>query len=109
MRAGRLDKRASFVRKGTQQDSYGQPQQTTTPLFDRWAAIRPLAGREYFAAQSENSEITTEIRVRFDTQTRALTTADQVQHGGLTYDIESIINPNLENKELILMCTVRSR
>ena len=60
-----------------------------------------LNGREFFAASTTLSEITTRIRVRYRPD---LTVIDRINHGGTLYDITSIINPRSGDRELVLMC-----
>ena len=102
MQAGRLRERVTLERKTAGAvDSWGQPiPDAWTPLGTVWAAVEPLAGREYIAAQAAQSEVTARIRIRWrgdvDSQIR-------VVHRGKTYDVQSVIDPRSERKELILM------
>lgn len=102
MQAGRLDQRVTLERKqGGQVDDWGQPiPDDWAPLATVWAAVEPLAGREYIAAQAAQSEVTARVRIRWrgdvDSQVR-------VVHRGKTYNVQSVIDPRSERKELILM------
>ena len=77
------------------------PIQTWAPLFTCWAAVEPLTGREFIAAQAAQSEVTARIRMRFRPW---MTSQDRVIHGGTTYGIESVIDVHSGNRELVLMC-----
>jgi SPP1 family predicted phage head-tail adaptor len=75
------------------QDEIGQPFSTWTPLFAVGAAVGPLSGREYIAAMSAQSEVTTRIRLRYRPGT---TSADRVNHEGSLYGITSVIDYKAE-------------
>lgn len=104
MRSGRLRQRVQIARHVETTDDYGQLISTTSTFTTRWAAVEPIAGREYFSAQGANSTVSVKIRMRYDTTVAAVDAGDLVIHSGITYDIESVINPNLKGEELILMC-----
>jgi len=110
MQAGRLDQRITIERWDYLRDSNGEVIQDpltgeTTQLWVEiarvWAAVEPLNGREFIAAQAVQSEITTRIRMRYRAD---LQPADRIDHEGTLYDIQSIINPRSGDAELVLMC-----
>lgn len=102
MKAGDLDQRIRVERLQGGFDELGQPlPDTWAPLFTCWAAVEPLTGREYLAAQAAVSEVTARIRMRFRPW---MTAEDRVIHNGTTYGIESLIDVRSENRELVLMC-----
>lgn len=82
------------------EDEYGDPKPEWVTVYSPWASIEPLRGRELFTAQQAASEVTSRIRIRY----REGITSDMiVVHGGATYQILYIINPDVRNKELHLM------
>ena len=102
MKAGQLDQRVTVERLSGGVDELGQPlPDTWAPLFTCWAAVEPLTGREYLAAQAAVSEVTAKIRMRFRPW---MTAEDRVIHDGTIYQIESVIDVRSENRELVLMC-----
>ena len=101
MRAGQLDQRVTVERFTSTQDELGQPIESWAPLFTCWAAVEPLTGREFIAAQAAVSEVTARIRMRFQPW---MTAQDRVVHNGTTYGIESLVDVRSENRELVLMC-----
>lgn len=101
MRAGDLTQRVTIERLQEGQDEAGQPITTWVPLTTTWAAVEPLNGREYFAADAAASEVTTRIRIRYRP---GLTSADRVNHDGALHNILAIINPRSRGRELVLMC-----
>ncbi len=104
MRSGRLSQRVSIARHVETTDDYGQLLATTSTFATRWAAIEPIGGREYFTAQGANSDVSVRIRLRYDSAVSGLTAGNIVLHNGVTYDIESVINPSMKGEELVLMC-----
>lgn len=100
MKAGQLDQRVTVERFTSTEDELGQPIETWAPLFTCWAAVEPLTGREYLAAQAAVSEVTARIRMRFRPW---MTSQDRVIHNGTTYGIESVIDVRSGNRELVLM------
>lgn len=109
MRSGRLRQIVSIARHVETTDDYGQLISATSTFATRWAAIEPIAGREYFTAQGANSSVTVKIRMRYDTTVAAIDAGDIIVHNGTKYDIESIINPTMKGEELILMCKTGTR
>ena len=101
MKAGDLDQRVTVERFTSTQDELGQPIESWAPLFSCWAAVEPLVGREYLAAQAAVSEVTARIRMRFRPW---MTAQDRVIHNGTTYGIESLIDVRSDHRELVLMC-----
>lgn len=101
MRAGDLDQRVTVERFTSTQDELGQPIESWAPLFTCWAAVEPLTGREFIAAQAAQSEVTARIRMRFRPW---MTAEDRVIHDGKTYNIVSVVDPRSQGRELVLMC-----
>lgn len=86
----------------------GQPAQTWATLVTRRGSIEPLNGREYLAASGENSDVSTRIRMRYDSSVKTAKPhdriVDQSQSPQVVYDIESVINPRERDREVIFMC-----
>lgn len=110
IRPGRMSQKISIERVDSGADSFGEALTTWSTLAVRWASIEPLVGREYMVKSGENSEVTTRIRLRYDSTVATITTADRVNHNGVLYDIDSPpINPQMRNSEIILMCVLNER
>ena len=101
MKAGQLDQRVTVERFTATYDELGQPIESWAPLFTCWAAVEPLNGREFFAASTTLSETTTRVRIRYRPD---LTVTDRINHNGVLYDIQAIINPKSGDRELVVMC-----
>ena len=64
--AGRLTNRITLQRKvASGQDDYGAPQTTWADVATVWAAVEPLTGREFWAAQQVQSEASILIIIRY--------------------------------------------
>lgn len=101
MNPGQLTERVTLQRQQTGQDELGQLYNTWTTLFTTWAAVEPLAGREYFAAGGAQSEVTTKVKLRYRP---GIKSADRLIHEGTVYNIQSVINYKSANRDLVLMC-----
>lgn len=119
MQAGRLRRRVLIEQPVDTQDSFGEP-------ITDWqdfavsvpAAIEPLSGREFYAAQQEQSEVTTRIRIRWR---KGVTELMRVSHTSIVdpdasppetvtdiYDIEAVIpDQKTGRRELHLLCKKR--
>ena len=78
----------------------------TTTIKYTWADIQPLSGREYFASQQSQSRVDTKITLRHNST--AINPTMIVAFGTHIYNIESVIKPNMQNREVQLMCFERS-
>lgn len=69
-----------------------------------WAAVAPISGREFFAAQQVNSEVTHRVTIRYlpgvDAKMRVI-------YGKRVLEIQSVIDPQERHVELQLMCVER--
>lgn len=66
-----------------------------------WAEVRELRGREFWAAQQVQSEVTTRVLIR---HIEGVTPEMRVQHGDRVLEIDHIIDPDGRGRELQLMC-----
>ena len=65
MYAGRMDTRITLQRPETGTDAWGQPIEGWGLIASTWAAVEPLQGREYIAAQAAQSEVTYRLTTRW--------------------------------------------
>ncbi|KWB17825.1 hypothetical protein WL32_25310 [Burkholderia cepacia] len=101
MKAGRLREVVTLERLTGEENENGEPLDRWAPFATVSASVEPLNGREFFASARLNAEVTTRIRIR---HYEGLTKWDRVNHGGLLYKIESIIDPQSQRREMVLMC-----
>ncbi len=65
MNPGRLDQRLVFEERTTSKDELGGALTVWTSVATVWARMQELSGRELFAAQAANSEVTHHITIRY--------------------------------------------
>ncbi len=102
MRAGRLRHRIIIQEStGTTRDIYGSEIKAWTTHKQVWAEINPPRSREFFATGQTQAEVVTQVRIRYlpDIDPRM-----RIKFGTRYLNINSIINPDERNKELIMMC-----
>jgi len=100
MRAGQLNRRVRLQQPAGMRDSAGQAS-GWTDIATIWAAVLPLRGREYFAAERVDSEITVRIIIRYRPDVKA---DWRIMANGQAYHIVEIINPADGREQLQLMC-----
>ena len=106
MNAGALDQRIVIERRTGATNDWGEPlPDSWLPIIQTWAAVQPLQGREYLAAQAAMSEVKVKIIMRYRP---GITPADRVSHGGQVYGIEAVIDVHSSRRELHLMCKALS-
>ena len=102
MNVGRLNKRVTIQERTTTENEYGEPISTWVDVAsDIAAAVEPLQGRELFAAQQVQSEVTIRVRIRYRAGIKA---AMRVLYGVRVLDIQSVIDPLEKHAELQLLC-----
>jgi SPP1 family predicted phage head-tail adaptor len=111
--AGRLRHRVSVQRRTPLLDSNGDVDQDPNTgevayqwmeLFERWASIEPLSGREFIQSQATQSKVTGRILMRAEP---ALTPADRIVHtyNGKVYNLEAILPDKDSGLEYITILT----
>lgn len=105
MKAGRLREWVLIQRRVNNLNAFGEPTDLWTTIADTWAAVEPLAGREFFNAQQVQSDVTTRIVCRYSSALSSVTPKDRIKHGSAIYDIRSVIDPDSRHRELQFMCT----
>lgn len=108
MRAGRLKDQVNIQTQATTTDAFGAVVDTWTTSKTRRCSIEPVNGKEYFAAQGEQTA--NSVRIRFRYESGILSEAKRLvdTRDSTVYDILSIIDPGNEHRELVVMCEVRS-
>lgn len=101
MRAGSLRHRVTLQRFRCGRDAYGGPVEDWSDVATVWASLEAVNGREFFAGQQAQSEVTRRIRIRY----RPDVTADmRVIHQGTVFNIVAPL-PDNRGRELVLMCS----
>ena len=104
MIAGRLYHSVVLQRQSGAENEYGESIDEWVDIASRRASIEPLNGKEYFANSGETTEVSTRIRLRYDSSLSDLKPHDRVVHSDVIYDIKTVINPSERSRELVLMC-----
>lgn len=103
MQAGQLKHTIDIQIALNSQDSYGAPaQEWVTFLSGIRASVEPGSGREFFAAQQVNSELTHLVKMRYRV---GIKSEMRIKFGNRYFDIkESPKDVKEANRELHLMC-----
>jgi len=97
-----LNKRVTVERlEPTTDPDYGCMVEAWIPTHSVWAAIETLTGREFVIAMTAQAEVTIQVRIRY---LPGITSAMRITYQGRIFNIQSVINPNEANRELVLMC-----
>jgi len=83
-------------------NSFGEPQNTWTDLAEVWGSVEPVQGREFWAQQQVQAEITIRVRIRY---LSTVTAGMRVLYGSRILDIGSVIDPKEKHVEMQLMCS----
>jgi len=82
--------------------AYGGQVKSWSTFATVWAKIRPTSGRKLIEAQAAQSKVDTEITIRY---LAGVLPAMRVSYNSAIYDIDAVINRDLANKEMLLMCS----
>lgn len=105
MQSGKLRHRVTIqsrVSGSPQKKPSGAPDDSWTDFLTCYASIEPLRGREFLEAQAVQSRVEVRIRIRYRA---GITAAMRVVKGSTYYHVEAVINPEMRNRELQLMCS----
>ena len=104
LRAGSLRHRVRFLRRRDGADDLGQPSVAFDLLFETWAAVQPLSGREFFAAMQHVQNVDTKITIRY-LPNQNVTASDRVAvdgpQGGV-YDIQAPLVPEYIGEAIVI-------
>jgi len=101
MEAGALRHRVSIQEPVEARNSYNEAITTWALVAVVWGSVAPLAGREFFAAEHVQSEITHRVRLRYRA---GITSEMRVVYAGRVLMIQSVIDRGERRRELELMC-----
>ncbi|HII3799618.1 TPA: phage head closure protein [Pasteurella multocida] len=101
MNIGKLRHRITIQRQVNTLNEYGASVTVWRDVKTVWAEVKPLSGREYFSAQQVQSEITTQIFIRY---LPGVLPTMRVKFGSRFFEIVSVINASERDIYLQLMC-----
>lgn len=101
---GKMRHRVTFQRYNNTVDQYGDVRddmdENWEDVKNTWAAIDPVSGKEFYAAEQSRSEVTHKIRCRyFD----GLTPGMRIVHKNSKYHIISVIDWELRHESCLIM------
>jgi len=82
-------------------NAFGEETEQWVDVATVWAAVEPIKGREFFAAQKENAETTARISIRYRT---GILADMRILYGNKIFEINAIIDVEERHIELQLMC-----
>lgn len=85
------------------QNEYGEEIEEWADVVTTRAGLYPISGKEFFAAETINSEVTHKVNIRY-IPNKVITPDMRVKFGDRTFHINSVINFQERNVELQLMC-----
>lgn len=100
MRSDR-NKKITIKQESTTQDEYGQPTHDWTTVVTCWASIEPVIGKEFYAAEQAQSDVTIKIRTEYIT---GILPKMKIVYATRIFEIDSVINYKEQNRDLIFMC-----
>jgi SPP1 family predicted phage head-tail adaptor len=101
VKIGKLRHRIVIEQVAETQDPDGSVIETWSSFANAQASIEPISGREYFAAQTTQTDMTHRINLRYIAGVKPKM---RVKFGSRIFDILSVINVGERNRELQLMC-----
>ena len=81
----------------------GEPVPSWTTLCTSWALVQPMKGRQMFAAQQVQADVSTRIVTRNRTALASLSPGDRATWNGHTYDIKAVIPRDHRMHELEIL------
>lgn len=103
LRAAELNKRVTIQQTTVTQDSdSGEETDSWGTFATRWAKVEPLTGKERWAAQQVNPEVTSRVTIRY---TSGVTAKMRVLYGSRVLQIDAVLNPLERNEAMELLCT----
>lgn len=101
MNIGKLNKRVTFMRLGDTEDEMGQTTQGLKEIATVWASFWPIRGTELFEAQKVQSRVSHKCYIRYRD---GIDSNCYIVYKGQQYDINSVIDVDLEHKMLEIYC-----
>jgi SPP1 family predicted phage head-tail adaptor len=101
MNAGRLRHRVTIQEPVVARNGYNEAITTWSTVATVWASVEPLSGREFFAAEHVQSEITHRVKMRYRS---GVAPTMRVVHDGRYLMVEAVINYAERGTDLQLMC-----
>lgn len=98
---GELRHRITIQKLNNSQNEYGEISKLWEDILNVRAGIYPISGKEFFAAETVNSEITHKVKIRY---IEGIMPNMRIKFNNRIFSIESVINFQERNIELQLLC-----
>jgi len=108
MRARNARNKVTFEAKTTTKGATGAPEDTWSTYVVTWAEVRPVGGREFYAAQQVASDNRWGFKIRYNTVNKLISSKHRINYDGKYFDIQGEpVNDNNMNRDLIIMAVER--
>ncbi|MBQ1574269.1 MAG: phage head closure protein [Clostridiales bacterium] len=108
MDIGRLRQRIQvYSLNGTEEDEFGQITNGLTLLGEVWGDLYPVRGQEFYEVQKIQSKVTHKCYVRWRESFAELDSNCYIKHKGVTYDIYSATDVDMQHKLIEIYCYQR--
>ncbi len=104
MRAGLLSQRITVQRPVETQDSTGDPVVAWTDVATVWGSIEPARASEALRSGQIVAEMGAKVMLRYAPVIGALDEKWRLVHGGVFYNISSVTNVAMANRQFEVMC-----
>lgn len=102
MRIGILRHQIQFMRNMNVKNDYGEQLDVWENVRTVFAAKEPILGKEYFSAETIQSNVAVKFRCRWFA---GVTNDMQIWHGSERYHIESAVNVKELDREFLIYCS----
>lgn len=105
-RAGQMKERLELQREGSEiYDALGQVETLPETVATVWARVVPLSGREAVIARKQQASATHQVTIRYSSDTAGVTPEFWFLWGQRQLNIAQVINTDLRNRQLVLLCS----
>nr|DAI46237.1 MAG TPA: Putative head tail adaptor [Caudoviricetes sp.] len=104
--AGTLNKKINIVGRVTKEVNGFDKTVNEIKYKNISASIKPSRGREYYEAKQVSNAENVLITIRYRDN---IYQSDIVEYGKHTYEIQSVVNPEMQNESLELYCVEKIR
>jgi SPP1 family predicted phage head-tail adaptor len=101
MQAGKLRHRVTIQQATETRNTLGEAIKTWSTVATVYASVEPIRGREFFAAEQVQSEISHRVRMRYRS---GLAPRMRLLYGSRMLQIEAVIDVEERHRETQLMC-----
>jgi len=103
MNIGRMHNRAKLYRRTTVPNEYSEPVVTWTHYGYMWLSLEAQSATE--TIQGDRPVLLTRSAIAKTRYRTDIQPTDRFETGGATWDIESIVNDDMNNELLVMQCT----